>query len=144
MSIITKGLGGYASMLITQGYGKRFKIEVVRVGAYPPYRYEVRKIEVEILLTGDKVIKQSKTIKVVGIRDLYPLVLALQNEEPDTEDDILELVNIFTQLKAQIKFKKVDQKTLELFKKTKELLDKPFEKLKKEVDEDESKTEGKT
>lgn len=116
-------------MLITQGYGKRFKIEVIQVGACPPYQYEVRKIEVEIFLTGDKVIKQSKTIKVVGIRDLYPLVLALQNEEPDTVDDILELVYIYTRLKAQIKLKKADQNTLELFEETKELLDKLLEKI---------------
>jgi len=141
MSIITQGLGGQASLLITQGYGKRFKIEVVRVGAYPPYWYEVKKIDVEILLTGDLVIKQSKTIKVVGIRDLYLLIVALQDEEPNTIDDILELVCLYDQLKDQVRFEEVDQETLELLKETRELLDMLFEKLKKEADEDESETE---
>ena len=57
-----------------------------------------------------------------------------------TEDDILELLHIYNQLKAQIKYEEVTEgETLELFSETKKLLVKLFQKLKEEVEENEGK-----
>lgn len=135
--IITKGYGKN-QRIITQGYGGIFKVEVkkiVEVG-YAPH-YEIRIFEKKLPVLGDAVFELKETIKVTGIVDLYELVLALQNEKPSTEDDILELLNIYEDLRLQIKFEEVtDSETMDLFVKTKKLLDEMFKKLKKEVEKD--------
>ena len=136
--LITKGLGSSGN-LITMGLGKCFKIEVkkvVEVGVAP--YWEIRVFVKRIPVLGDKVFDFKQAIKITGIVDLHGLILALQDETPSTEDDILELLSIYNELKLQIQFEEVvEQKTLELSVETKKLLDMLFEKLKKEVEKNE-------
>jgi len=135
--LITKGYGS-KNLIVTMGLGKVFKVEVkkiVEIG-YEPF-WQVRVFEAKIPVLGDKAFDFKFKIKVTGIRDLYDLILALQDETPSTEDDIWELLHIYNSLKAEIELKEVvEQKTLELFSETKKLLDKLFQKLKEEEEKE--------
>lgn len=136
--IITSGYGS-KNLIITRGFGKVFKVKVKKIVelGYAPH-WEIRVFEKRIPVKGDTAFDFKMKIKVTGIKDLHGLILALQDEEPSTEDDILELLSIYNQLKAQIKFDEiVEQETLEMLNETKKLLDKLFQKLKREVEENE-------
>ena len=134
--IITQGYGKNQK-IITQGYGGIIHIEVEYISRLIPKRRV--KVFKRISILGDKVFKFQKEIKITGIRDLYELVLALQSEEYSEEEDIFELLYLYSTLKLEMKFKKekIDPKTKELLKETKELLDRQLKEMKKEVDENE-------
>lgn len=131
-SLILRGYGK-RNLIVTKGMGKwRVEIRKVvpRVGL--PY-WEIKVFKMEVPVRGDVSFPFHKKIIVRGIVSFKELLLLLEGEEPDDLDEVLKLLDLYQELKAQLKWKKViSQEELETLKDCEEIIKRMMEKFKDE------------
>lgn len=127
-------LSGYGekNLIITGGLGEVFKVEVREIppsAAFPFPRYEVKVFKLTFPVTGDKVFKLKETFLITGLRDLELLLIALEEDTPSDEDQLLSLLSIYESLKLRVKWELASEEEKTKMAELRERLRKLGEKL---------------